>query len=89
MATITIRKPEAKACVKVNGEIVFVGPWPLGQKIKAKKLLNNSNVEIHKARHYTGVDYCKMCEYGTRDPYLFMYEKRDYWKCECGQINFI
>lgn len=90
METIAFKKQTPKACVWVNGEIAYVGPWAMAKTIEKEKLRNGSRVEVHKARHYYGVDYCRKCKAGIIDPYLFVYEKNDYWKCEdCGHINFI
>ena len=88
MATLSIRIPKPKACLTVNGAIQFVGDWPLAQRMK-KKFANMAGVELHSARHYIGLCYCHKCELPTKNPYLFTYEKHDYWTCECGKINFI
>ena len=89
MGALALRKPEPKACVWVNGVIEFVGPWPLAKTIEKQKLKISPHVEVHNARHYYGVDYCKKCRCGTIKPYLFNYNGHDYWKCECNQINFV
>lgn len=88
MATLSIQKPAPIACLTINGVIDFVGPWPLAQ-LRKKKIAHKQNVELHKHRHLHGVDYCQKCKCATLEPYLFIYEKTDYWKCQCGHINFI
>ncbi|HEY5591547.1 MAG TPA: hypothetical protein VIK55_11080 [Paludibacter sp.] len=85
----TIKKPAALACVYVNGEVRYRESWALA-KTHEKQLQHLGHVEVHDARHYVGVDYCKKCGVGFRNPYLATYEKHDYWHCQdCHQINYI
>lgn len=88
MPKLSVYKPAPIACLTINGEIDFIGPWPLAQ-LRRKKVAHKPNVELHRHRHLHGIDYCHRCNMATMEPYLFIYKNHDYWRCECGNINFI
>jgi len=37
----------------------------------------------------TGTYYCKTCENQVINPASDWYQNTEYWKCKCGQINYI
>jgi hypothetical protein len=90
--TISIRKPAPVGCLTQNGQEIYKGPYALA-KYKMKEEIAKGvpawRMELHKAPHYKGVDYCGKCGTGTRDPYLEKYKGNNYWTCECGKFNFI
>ena len=49
---------------------------------------NASQLEVHYAVA-KGTFMCKKCEVMVKDPENDFYQGGEFWRCNCGQINYI
>ncbi len=62
------------------------------QRMKIKGLImngiNENRIELHKPI-YHGIAYCKKCAYMAVKPRTYTYGPHEYWRCQCGQMNYV
>lgn len=80
------------ACLYLGDTPVERGSFPAMKGELRKKLQQGyspNRVSVHYAPFYRGVCYCKACTSMVVKPYLAKYEGHEYWRCDCGTINYI
>lgn len=62
--------------------------WPIQVSIVRQLAANNVKASVHSPRYY-GISYCKACGNMHVKPETKVYNGTEFYKCNCGQINYI
>lgn len=78
---------------------LYLGDTPVGrgtfaamkneEKQKKQQGYSPNRLRVGYAPFYRGTAYCKTCASMVVKPYLAKYEGHEYWRCDCGTINYV